>query len=155
MKKTLDEFQKFIMRGNVMDMAIGVIIGGAFGKIVTSLVNDIIMPPIGLLVGKVDFTNLFISLNGQHYASLSAAQKAGAPTLNYGVFLNTTINFIIMAFCIFFMIKQVTLIQKRLEKPVPPTGTPNTKECPYCYSAISVKATRCAYCAADLLTAKV
>lgn len=107
MKQTMDEFKQFIMRGNVLDMAIGVIIGAAFGKIVTSLTNDVLMPPIGLLLGKVDFTNLYINLSNQTYASLAEAQKAGAPTINYGVFLNTVINFLICAFVIFMLLKQV------------------------------------------------
>ena len=149
MKKTLDEFKTFIMRGNVVDLAVGVIIGGAFGKIVTSLVNDVLMPPIGLIVGKVDFTNLFVSLNGRHFSSLEAAKKAGAPTLNYGIFLNNIVNFAIVAFCVFLLIKQVTALQKRFEKPAAPPP-PAPKECPYCFSLIPPRALRCPQCTSDL-----
>lgn len=113
----LKEFQTFAMKGNVVDMAVGVIIGGAFGKIVTSLVNDIIMPPLGLLLGKADFTNLFISLNGTAYASLAEAQAAGAPTLNYGIFINTIVNFLIVAFSIFIVIKQMNNLTKSTTPP--------------------------------------
>jgi large conductance mechanosensitive channel len=147
--KTLQDFQKFIMRGNVVDMAVGVIIGGAFGKIVTSLVNDIIMPPIGRVLGQVNFTDLFISLNGLMYPSLAEAQKAGAPTLNYGIFINNIINFLIVAFCVFLMIKQITLIQQRFEKPAP-AAAPTTKECPQCCSLVPLKAIRCAHCTSEI-----
>lgn len=152
MKKTMDEFKAFIMRGNVLDMAVGIIIGAAFGKIVTSLVTDILMPPIGLLLGKVDFTNLFISLTGQPYASLAEAQKAGAPTLNYGLFLNTVINFLIMAFAVFLIIKQVTRLQSKIEPKAPqaPAAATTTKDCPYCFSVIPIKALRCAHCTSDI-----
>ncbi len=145
MKKTAQEFQKFIMRGNVVDMAVGVIIGTAFGKIVTSLVSDVIMPPIGLLLGKVDFSNLFISLSGQAYASLAEAQKAGAPTLNYGIFLNNVINFLIMAFVIFLIVKQMARLQEFGKKPEP-AAAPTTKNCPFCISVIPIKAVKCAHC---------
>ena len=128
MNQTIDEFKKFIMRGNVVDMAVGVIIGGAFGKIVTSLVNDVIMPPIGRLLGNVDFTNLFLSLNGQVYASLAEAQKAGAPTLNYGVFLNTIINFVIVAFAIFMMIKLLNAAKKKEVPAAPAPSAPPRQE---------------------------
>ena len=147
--KTLQDFQKFIMRGNVIDMAVGVIIGGAFGKIVTSLVNDIIMPPIGRILGQVNFTDLYLSLNGHIYPSLAEAQKAGAPTLNYGLFINNIINFLIVAFCIFLIIKQVSFLQQRFEKP-PQTAAPTTKECPFCCSTVPLKATRCGHCTSDL-----
>ena len=140
----LKEFKEFAMRGNVFDMAIGIIIGAAFGKIVTSLVNDIIMPPLGLLLGKMDFSNLFINLSGQHYASLAKAKAAGAATIGYGVFLNTVIDFLIVAFVIFLLIKQVN---RRKRQPV---RVPTTKECPPCLSAIALKASRCAYCTAEL-----
>lgn len=143
--KTAEEFKKFIMRGNVVDMAVGVIIGGAFGKIVTSLVNDVIMPPIGLLIGRVDFTNLFISLNGHHYASLAAAQKAGAPTLNYGAFINQIINFLIIAFVIFLIIKQLSRFQKPAEAPAPAV-----KECRFCCENIPLKAVKCPRCTSEL-----
>lgn len=147
--KTIQEFQKFIMRGNVVDMAVGVIVGGAFGKIITSLVNDMIMPPIGLILGKVNFSDLFIALNGQKYATLVEAQKASAPTLNYGLFINTIINFVIVAFCIFLVIKQISHVQQRFEKPAAPAA-PSTRECPFCCSIIPLKAVRCAQCASDL-----
>jgi large conductance mechanosensitive channel len=134
----LSEFKKFIMRGNVLDLAIGVIIGAAFGKIVSSVVNDLLMPVIGQLLGKVDFSNLFISLNGQTYATLADAKKAGAPTFNYGVFLNTLIEFLIIALVIFLIVKQVN----RFTKP-PET---KTKDCPECCSAIPIAARRCPQC---------
>lgn len=141
----IKEFKQFVMRGNVIDLAVGVIIGGAFGKIISSLVDDIIMPPIGLLLGKVDFSNLFFSLDGKIYASLSAAKDAGAPTWNYGLFINTLINFLIVAFAIFLMIKQIN----RLQKPAP-VIPPATKDCEYCQTAIPVKATRCPHCTSQL-----
>lgn len=150
--KTISEFQKFIMRGNVIDMAVGVIIGGAFGKIVTSLVNDIIMPPIGRVLGKVNFSDLFLSLDGRHYVSLVEAQKAAAPTLNYGLFINNVINFFIVAFCIFIMVNQIQALHKHFEKPEAPAPAA-TKECSYCYSTIPVKAVRCSFCTSDLAAA--
>ena len=142
----LNEFKKFAMRGNVIDLAIGVIIGSAFGKIVTSFVNDILMPPFGLLLGKVDFSNLYISLSGGHYDSLAQAQEAGAATLNYGLFLNTVIDFVIIAFVIFLLVKQIN----QLEKPAEAPSLATTKECPYCYSSIPLKATRCPACTSNL-----
>ena len=142
--KIADEFKAFVMRGNVIDMAVGVIIGGAFGKIVASFVADVIMPPIGLLLGGVDFSNLFISLKGVTYQSLAEAQAAGAPTLNYGVFLNNVINFLIIAFVIFIMIKQINKLQKPA-KPAAPAA-PTTKECPFCCSVVPIKAVRCPNC---------
>lgn len=141
----LKEFKEFIMRGNVMDLAVGVIIGGAFGKIVSSLVTDVIMPPIGLLLHGVDFSNLFISLNGQVYATLAEAQQAGAPTLNYGSFINNVIDFLIVALVIFFMVRAIN----QLYKPAP-AAAPTTKTCPYCYSAIPIKATRCPNCTSEI-----
>lgn len=141
----IKEFKDFIMRGNVIDLAIGVIIGGAFGKIVSSLVTDVLMPPIGMLLGKVDFSNLFLNLSGGTYASLADAQKAGAATLNYGLFINNVINFLIIALVIFLIVKQVN----RLQKPQP-AGAPTTKECPFCLSAIPIKATRCPHCTSQL-----
>jgi len=131
------------MRGNVVDIAIGLVIGAAFGRIVTSLVSDIIMPPIGLLLNGSDFANLFVALRGGPYASLAAAKAAGAPTINYGVFLNTVIDFLILAFAIFLLIRQMN----RMQRPPAPEAT---KECPYCLSVIPLKATRCAYCTAEL-----
>lgn len=144
------EFKAFIMRGNVLDLAIAVIIGAAFGKIVTSLVNDIIMPPIGLLLGQVDFSNLFINLSATPYAKLADAQAAGAPTINYGVFINTVLDFLIVAFVIFLVVRAAN----KLEHPKPaPAPAPTTKECPYCLSAIPIKATRCAHCTSELKVA--
>jgi len=141
------EFKEFAMRGNVLDMAIGIIIGAAFGKIVSSFVADVLMPPIGLLLGKVDFSNLFINLSGQTFPSVEAAKAAGAATLNYGMFLNTVIDFVIVAFAIFLLIKQVNrLMPKKAEAPAAPT----TKECPRCLSQIPIKATRCAHCTSDI-----
>ena len=145
----LKDFKEFIMRGNVVDMAVGVIIGGAFGKIVTSLVTDVIMPPIGRLTGGVDFSSLYINLSGVAYASLAEAQKAGAPTINYGVFLNTVINFLIVAGAIFLLISQMNRLKSRFDKPAP-AAAPSTKECPLCLSVIPLKAVKCAHCASDL-----
>lgn len=142
----LKEFKDFIMKGNVLDLAIGVIIGGAFGNIVASLVSDVLMPPIGMLLGKVDFSNLFINLSGGDYKSLSEAQQAGAATLNYGIFLNNIINFLIIALVIFLIIKQVN----KLQKPVEKSTESSTKECPYCLSPIPTKATRCPNCTSQL-----
>ena len=141
----LNEFKKFVMRGNVLDLAVAVIIGVAFGAIVVSFVNDILMPPIGLLLGGVDFSNLLISLDGQSYPSLAAAQEAGAPTINYGVFINTVINFLIIAFAIFLIVRLASRMQKE-EAP----GEPTTKECPHCISTIPIKATRCPNCTSQL-----
>jgi large conductance mechanosensitive channel len=141
----LNEFKQFVMRGNVVDLAVGVVIGAAFGKIVTSFVEDILMPPIGLALGKVDFSNLFINLSGKDYPSVAAAKAAGAATLNYGIFLNNIFNFLIIAFAIFLLIKQIN----RMHEPAPATA-PTTKDCPHCLSAIPLKATKCAQCTADL-----
>jgi len=141
----LKEFKEFAMRGNVLDMAIGIIIGAAFGKIITSFVADILMPPLGLLLGKVDFSNLFISLSGT-YPTLAAAKAAGAPTINYGLFLNTVLDFLIVAFAIFLLIRQVN----RFTKKPAPAAAPTTKECPYCIAAVPLKATRCPQCTSEL-----
>lgn len=141
----LQEFKKFIMRGNVVDLAIGIIIGAAFGKIVTSFVNDILMPPIGLLLGRVNFANLYINLSGQPYDSLEAARAAGAATINYGVFINAVLDFLIVAFVVFLLVKAINRLQAKPEAP-PPT----TKECPYCFSAIPIKAVRCPHCTSQL-----
>src|SRR5450755_4826562 len=138
----LKEFKEFIMKGNVLDLAIAVIIGAAFGAIVTSMVNDIVMPPIGLALGHVDFKDLFVALNGQTYASLAAAKAAGAPVLAYGQFINTVINFLVIAFVVFMVVKQAN----RFKKPAPAPAAPATKECPYCVSAIPLKAVRCPQC---------
>ena len=143
----LKEFKEFAMRGNVMDLAIGVIIGGAFGKITTSLVNDVIMPPIGLLLGKVDFSNLYINLSGGSYISLAQAREAGAVTINYGLFINTLIDFLIIAFVVFMLVRQVNRLQKSEHEPAP---APATKECPFCLSSISIKATRCPQCTSNI-----
>ena len=141
----LKEFKEFVMRGNVVDLAIAVIIGAAFGKIISSFVEDVLMPPIGLALGKVDFSNLFINLSGKDYPSVAAAKAAGAATLNYGIFLNHVVNFLIIAFVIFILIKQIN----RLNKPAP-TPAPVTKECPHCLSTIPLKATRCPRCTSNL-----
>jgi large conductance mechanosensitive channel len=144
----LKEFKEFAMRGNVLDMAVGIIIGAAFGKIISSLVNDILMPPIGLLLGKVDFSSLFIDLSGQSHASLAAAKAAGAATINYGVFLNSILDFVIVAFAIFLLIRQVNRFKR---EPAP--AAPTTKDCPFCASAIPLKAVRCPHCTSQLQAA--
>ena len=141
----LKEFRDFAMRGNVIDLAVGIIIGAAFGKIVTSLVNDILMPPLGLILGHVDFTNLFINLSGKSYDSLAAAKAAGAATINYGLFINTVLDFLIVAFAVFLLVRQVNRFAK---KPAP--AAPATKECPYCLTAVPLKATRCPSCTSNL-----
>jgi large conductance mechanosensitive channel len=146
----LKEFKEFAMRGNVLDMAVGIIIGVAFGGIVNSLVKDIIMPPLGLLLGKVDFSNLYINLSGTDFPSLAAAQEAGAATINYGVFLNTVLNFLIVAFAVFLLIRQVNRFKKKEEAP---PAEPTTKQCPYCVSEIAIKATRCPNCTSELRAA--
>ncbi len=143
------EFKKFAMRGNVMDMAVGIVIGAAFGRIVTSLVNDVLMPPIGLLLGSVDFTNYFVMLKGGEYATLADAQKAGAVTLNYGIFITAVISFLIVAFAVFLLVKQVNRWQA---EPAPAPAEPTTKACPYCLSTVPVKATRCGFCTSQLGT---
>lgn len=143
----LKEFKEFAMRGNVLDLAVAVIIGAAFGKIVTTFVNNVLMPPIGLLLGRVDFSNLFIPLDGQSYPSLAAAQDAGAPVIAYGLFINDLINFLIVAFVVFLIVRAVN----RLKKPAAaPAEAPSTKECPYCASTISIKARKCPECTSDL-----
>ena len=138
----LSEFKTFVMRGNVVDLAIGVIIGASFGAIVTSLVNDVLMPPIGRLLGGVDFKDFFISLSGQSYPTLAAAKAAGAPTLNYGLFLNALINFLIVSFAIFLLVRQVNRL---LPKPAA-----RTKDCAWCATAIPVSAKRCPHCTSNL-----
>jgi large conductance mechanosensitive channel len=139
------EFKKFIMRGNVLDLAIGVIIGASFGKIVTSLVGDVLMPVIGLAAGKMDFSNLFVSLNGKVYDTIAAAKADKAPTLNYGLFINTVIEFLIIAFVIFLIVKQVNRFM-----PAPPPAPISTKECPQCCTAIPLAAKRCPACTSTL-----
>ncbi len=143
----LKEFKEFAMRGNVVDMAVGVIIGGAFGKIVTSLINDVIMPPVGLLLGQVNFTDLFLDLSGQGYPSLAAAQEAGAATINYGLFLNTILDFVVVALVIFLLVRQINRLQKQKEMP---PAAPTTKKCPYCCTEIPIAATRCPHCTSEL-----
>ena len=139
----INEFKQFIMRGNVVDLAVGVVIGAAFGKIVTSFVEDILMPPIGMALGNVDFSSLFISLSGKDFPSVAAAKAAGAATLNYGIFLNNILNFVIIAFAIFILIKQIN----RMQQPAP---APSTKDCPLCLTAVPLGATKCAHCTSDL-----
>ncbi len=150
----LKEFKEFAMRGNVVDMAVGIIIGAAFGSIVKSLVDDVLMPPIGMLLGNVDFSNLFIVLKqgavAGPFATLAEAQKAGAVTLNYGVFANTIISFIIVAFAVFMLIRALNKLKRQEEAP---PAEPTTKECPHCLSTIAIKATRCAHCTSELATA--
>src|SRR5574341_1397495 len=147
----LKEFKEFAMRGNVVDMAVGIIIGAAFGTIVKSLVSDVIMPPIGLLIGDIDFSNLFIILKegaiAGPYPSLADAQKAGAVTINYGLFVNTIISFLIVAFAVFLLVRSINKLKSQEEAPHP---APATKECSYCFSTISIKATRCPNCTSEL-----
>jgi large conductance mechanosensitive channel len=151
MKNIVNEFKQFVMRGNVIDMAVGIIIGGAFTKIVNSMVADVLMPPLGLLLGKVDFSNWFIVIKAgkdgaRNFATMAAAQDAGATTLNLGLFLNAVISFIIVAFCIFILIKAIN----KLNKPAPAPAAPATKKCPFCCSDIAVEATRCPHCTSEI-----
>ena len=152
----LKEFKKFALRGNMLDMAVGIIVGGAFGTIAKSFVNDIIMPPIGLLLGGVDFQNLFILLRagdpGRPYATLADAQAASAVTINYGVFINSLISLLIVALVMFLLVKGMNQLeeQAKAKKPTAPPAAPTTKECPYCYSTIPLKATRCPECTSEL-----
>jgi large conductance mechanosensitive channel len=141
------EFKEFAVKGNVVDMAVGIIIGAAFGKIISSFVADVLMPPIGLLLGNMDFANLFINLSGKTFETLAEAKKAGAATINYGIFLNTIFDFIIIAFAVFLLIRQVNRFKRK--EPVE-CAVPDTKECPYCLSKISLKATRCSHCTSQL-----
>lgn len=144
------EFKEFAMRGNVLDMAIGIILGAAFGQVVTSMVADILMPPIGLLLGKVDFSNLFLNLTGKSFDSLAAAKAAGAPTLNYGLFVNHIINFLIVAFAIFIIVRGVNRARKTEPAPPPP---PNSKTCPYCAMDVPLAAKKCGHCTSALSAA--
>lgn len=142
----LQEFKKFAVRGNVIDLAVGVVIGGAFGKIIASLVADIIMPLVGLVMGGKDYANLFVSLDGNKYATLAAAQEAGAATMNYGLFIMAIIDFLIIAFAIFMVVRAIN----KMKKPEPAVETPKTKECPYCKSQVAVEAIRCPHCTSVL-----
>ena len=141
----LKEFKEFALKGNVLDMAVGIIIGAAFGKIVSSFVSDVIMPPIGLVLGKVDFNELFLNLSDKTVNTLAEAKAAGAPVIKYGVFINTIIDFAIIAFVIFLVVQQINRLKK-----TPQPAPPNTKECPFCFSAIPIKATRCPQCTSEL-----
>lgn len=138
------DFKEFVMRGNVMDLAIGIVIGAAFGAVIASFVTDILTPPLGLLLGGVDFTNLFISLSDRQFATLAEAKAAGAPTLNYGVFLNSIINFLIVAFAIFLLVRQINRARGPAPAPEP------TNDCPFCASKIAVRATRCPFCTSEV-----
>jgi large conductance mechanosensitive channel len=142
----MKEFKEFAMRGNVIDMAVGIIVGAAFGKIVSSLVNDILMPPIGLLLGKMDFSNLFLNLSGKSFATVAEAKAAGAATISYGVFINNIIDFTIVAFAVFMLVRQINRVKRKEVKP----AAPATKECRYCLSSIPMKAVRCPYCTSAL-----
>lgn len=143
----LKEFKEFALRGSLLDLAIGLVLGTAFGKIVTSLVNDVLMPPVGLALGRVNFSNLFVNLTRADYPTLAAAREAGAPTINYGIFLNTVLDFVIVAFALFLVIREVNRLRRRGETP------PTTRECPYCFSVISLKASRCPNCTSQLQAA--
>lgn len=147
----LKEFRTFALRGNVIDLAVGVIIGAAFGKITTSLVNDVIMPPIGLLLGRVDFSDLFVDLSNGGYPSLTAAREAGAPVLALGSFVNTIIEFTIIAFAVFLLVRQINRVRDRFTQP---PAAPSEKNCPRCLSAIPIQATKCKFCTTDLEAAK-
>ena len=144
----LKEFKEFALKGNVVDMAVGIIIGAAFGRIVSSLVNDVLMPPIGKLMGNMDFSSLFLALDGKHYESLAAAKAASAPTVNYGLFINAIIDFLIVAFVIFLLVKQMNRLKKEA-----PAAAPTTKECPYCKMQIPLGASRCPNCTSEVRAA--
>jgi len=143
----LKEFKEFAMRGNVVDMAVGIIVGAAFGQIVTSFVQDVLMPPIGRLLGHVDFSNLFVNLSATHYDTIAAAKAAGAATLNYGLFLNTVINFLIVAFAVFLLVRQVNRLAP---KPAPAAPAIAMRDCPYCLSSVPAKATKCSHCTSEM-----
>src|ERR1700722_4761909 len=143
----IKEFKEFAMRGNVLDMVVRIIIGAAVWQIVTSFVQDVLMPPIGRLIGHVDFSNLFLNLSETHYPTIAAAKAAGAATLNYGLFLNTVINFLIVAFAVFLLVRQVNRLAP---KPAPAAPAPAMRECPYCLSSVPAKATRCSHCTSEL-----
>jgi len=141
----LEQFRQFIRRGNVVDLAVAVVIGAAFGEIVTSFVDDILMPPIGVALGNVDFSNLFINLSGKEYSSVAVAKAAGAATLNYGIFINNILNFIIIAFAVFLLVRQIN----RMQTPAPAPAAA-TKDCPYCLTPVPVKAVKCAHCTSEI-----
>lgn len=143
----LRDFKEFVLHGSMVDLAVGIILGVAFGRVVSSLVEDVLMPPIGLILHRGDASNLFLSLTGKHYDTLAAAKLAGAPTINYGLFLNTLFNFLLVAFAVFFIVKQISRL-KRLQAS--PAASQTMKECPYCFSTVSIKASRCAHCTATL-----
>jgi large conductance mechanosensitive channel len=145
--KIIQEFKEFAVKGNVVDMAVGILIGAAFGKIVSSLVNDIIMPPIGALTGRIDFSNLYINLSGGAYNSLAEAKAQGAVTMNYGIFINNIISFLVVAVCVFLLVKQINNLRRKEDVEA---IVPTQKSCPYCFSSISIKATRCPLCTSQL-----
>lgn len=145
----ISEFKQFVMKGNVVDLAVGFVVGAAFAKIVSSFTNDLLMPPIGLALGSVDFSGLFLNLSSKHFDTLAAAKAAGAPTLNYGLFLNTVVDFLIIAFAVFILVRWVNHLTGA-NKPAPPT----TKDCPYCLSSIPIAASKCAHCTSDLKPAQ-
>ncbi len=142
------EFKEFAVKGSMIDLAVGIIIGAAFSGVVTSLVNDIIMPPIGLLLGKVDFSNLFVTLSGDHFPTLEESKAGGAVTLNYGLFVSTLVNFLIVAFAVFVLVKQVNKFKRRLETE--PAAAPSTRVCPYCKSTVHIDAVKCPNCTSDI-----
>jgi len=151
MGKLMKEFRDFAVKGNMLDMAVGMIVGAAFKDIVNSVVNDLVMPVVSLFTGKIDFSNMFIALDGNEYASLAAAQEAAAPTLNYGLFITQVINFVILAFVIFMMVKWVNKVRTSVEpKKEEAPAEPTEKTCPFCQSKISIKATRCPHCTSEL-----
>jgi large conductance mechanosensitive channel len=143
----IKEFREFVQKGSVLDMAVGFLMGAAFGKIVSSLINDVLMPPIGVLLGKVDFAGLYVNLSGRPFESLAAAKAAGAATINYGVFLNTLLEFLIVALSVFLLVKWINALRRR---PKAEPAAPTTKDCPFCLSAVPLQATRCPHCTSDL-----
>jgi large conductance mechanosensitive channel len=145
--KILQEFREFAIRGNVVDMAVGILVGAAFGRIINSLVQDVILPPIGLITGKIDFSGLYISLSGVEYESLAAAKAAGAATINYGIFLDNFVTFLIVSICVFFIVKQINRLKRSEDSQ---SVAPTQKSCPYCFSSISIQATRCSHCTSQL-----
>lgn len=152
MVRFFQEFKEFAIKGNVLDLAVGIIIGGAFNSIVSSLVNDIMMPPIGLVLKKVNFTNLFITLGDKNYSSLAEAKNAGAPTINYGIFINNIISFTITAGAVFLLVRAINKIQRIQQANPQSHPTPTTKTCPFCFSTIPVRAVKCPNCTADIRT---